>query len=158
MKLTICLVFVLLSFGSFAQKGDSLPCPKIKLDAQRAGRVSVGTDAVISVRPFKKNLVNPDSLAYEWISDIGVIKKGKNERSVHIDTKGLVGQQIKAAVIVHGLRPGGRRPPVPQRVSAPDEPSARRMISRSSPGAQWRTPSPSVRADRFARVPSAVAR
>lgn len=107
MKQLLYSLFLVLSFLHVtAQQKDSINCPVIKLEGPRGNSISDGKEASVSVRSFKKEFLKTHTISYEWITINGLITGGKDKSTVYIDTKGLAGQQIKAAVLINGLDPG----------------------------------------------------
>ncbi|HEX6333930.1 MAG TPA: hypothetical protein VFZ78_06870 [Flavisolibacter sp.] len=104
MKPLFCLVLLtsICNYSS-AQQKDSLPCPKIVLEGPAGGIVYDGNQAVVSVRPFKKEYRKSHPISYTWVVNNGTITGEKNKSTVHIDTKGLYGQKIVVAVVVNGM-------------------------------------------------------
>jgi hypothetical protein len=106
MKLLLFTMILALSFSKVVGKQkDSIFCPEIKLLGPRGNSIVDGNELSINVKPFKKDFMKTHAITYEWVAVNGVITNGKNKNTVYIDTKGLVGQQIKAAVLINGLNP-----------------------------------------------------
>ncbi len=105
-QLIYSVILTLFFFNVVGQQKDSISCPAIKLDGPKDNSVAEGKEAGVSVKSFKKDFMKTHSISYEWVTVNGLITDGKNKSTVYINTNGLAGKQIKAAVIINGLDPG----------------------------------------------------
>jgi PKD-like domain len=92
------ILFLFFSFSGFAQNENSL-CPKIEVVG--GGVVNTGDSMTftVNVSDETKNLI----LEYEWKVSSGTIANGQGTPSITVNTTGLSGQNIEAAVKVKGL-------------------------------------------------------
>ena len=109
MKYTfLFLFFSIIAASSSAQEKqntDSLPCPLIEIDGPFNDKISVGQQLDLSVRRFKKKVEKSHTLSFQWELSNGIVVGDTKSRTVSIDTKDLLGQDISATVFVSGLEP-----------------------------------------------------
>ena len=104
MKFILITLILLLNIEvTTAQEIDSLPCPLIKLLGPHKGEVPQGENLDISVEHFKKSYEKSHSLTFLWVTNNGNIIGDNKRRTVSINTKGLLNQDISATVIILGL-------------------------------------------------------
>jgi len=108
MKSLLLSMLMLFSFSckvlsQESAQNDSVACPKLEIDGPYNGLVPVGDKVNLSIIGIKKKYEKSHKINYLWTISNGLIVGDAMSRSVVIDTKGLLGQDVNVTATVEGL-------------------------------------------------------
>src|SRR6187401_1430907 len=103
MKQFVILLFLSFVFIRNYAQSDSVPCPKIYIDAPGKVEISENEKTAFSLHPLKKEFRKTHSLTYKWVVDNGIIVSGGDKETVYVNTRYLAGQEITITVLVGGI-------------------------------------------------------